>query len=162
MITTFGWKSIVCGCCLGVLTTSAAAAPIPDPLGRGTFVEDVELTLKTKSPNGSSGVLKIKDASDMFVLRITIRAGDYANWHTHTGPGTLINLGPGTLTNVVGDDCMPRTYVPGDAFVDPGVGEPHAARNDSEEDVELLAVFYAVETSPVVPTAGPGGCDFVP
>ena len=159
------WLSIGLGACAALAPLYAAAEhgfPHPELLGRGTFFEDVGVKFKIKGMDGGTEVLQLEDGSDMVVLRITLHAGAIAPWHTHTGPGTLINLGPGTLTNVVGDECMPRMYLPGDAFVDPGVGEPHAARNDSAEDVVLLAVFYGIEGGPVIPATPPEGCDFLP
>lgn len=66
------------------------------------------------------------------------------------------------VTNVVGDDCEPRYYLPNEAFVDPGHGELHAIRNDSNEEVELLIVFFGVEDSPVTPVGGgPNDCEFL-
>ena len=158
------WQRMSVGAFMALAALSAAAEhglPHAELLGRGTFIDDVSATLKVKGTDGATQVLRRKNASDMVVLRITIQAGGIAPWHTHVGPGTLINLGPGTLTNV-GDDCMPRAYIPGDAFVDPGIGEPHAARNDSTEEVVLLAVFYGIEGNPVLPTAGPEECEFLP
>ena len=151
------WRSMGVGACTAMAAFSAVAdhgLPHPELLGRGTFFDAVSAMLKVKGIDGGTQVLHLKDASDMVVLRITIQAGGIAPWHTHTGPGTL--------TNVVGERGLPRMYVPGDAFVDPGIGEPHAARNDSAEEVVLLAVFYGIEGSPVVPTAGPEGCHFLP
>ena len=70
-----------------------------------------------------------------------------------------MNLGPGVLTNFIGEDCEPRLFYPGDAFVDPGHGELHAVRNDSAEDIVLLATFLGVENGPVTPEPEPGDCD---
>lgn len=154
---------------IGIATTPAAVAdhflPHLEVLGFGTFPEDVSATFKVKDLQGGTQVLKLKDASDMFVIRVTIQAGGIAPWHTHDGTGMLINLGPGVVTNVVGDDCEPRYYMENEAFIDPGDGELHAVRNDGEEDVELLIVFFGVEDlAPVVSTGGvgPEGCDFLP
>lgn len=153
----------------GVATAPVAVAdhggPHLDVLGYGTFVEDVSAMFKVKGIGNGTQVLKLKDASDLFVIRVTIPAGQFAGWHTHDGTGMLINLGPGVVTNVVGDDCEPRLYMENEAFVDPGDGELHAVRNDSSEDVELMIVFFGVEDlTPVISTGGQGpeGCDFLP
>jgi hypothetical protein len=131
-------------------------------LGQGTFVEDVSASFTLKGIGEGTTVLKLKDASDMVVLHITIEPGGVGPWHTHGGTGMLINLGPGVVTNAVGDDCEPQYYMPNQAFVDPGDGELHATRNDSQEPVELIAVFYGVEGSPVSPGEPPHDCDFLP
>jgi quercetin dioxygenase-like cupin family protein len=131
-------------------------------LGQGTFVEDVSANFKLKGIGKGTTVLKLKDASDMMVLHITIEPGGIAPWHTHTGTGMLINLGPGVVTNAVGDDCEPHYYLAKDAFVDPGDGELHAVRNDSDDPVELIAVFYGVDGPPVTSGEAPHDCDFLP
>jgi quercetin dioxygenase-like cupin family protein len=137
--------------------------PHPELLGRGTFVEDVSAQFRVKGHTGGTEVLKISDSSDMVVLRISIEAGGIAPWHTHEGTGLLINLGPGTLTNTVGEDCEAHVYLPGDALVDPGHGDLHAVRNDSDQELVLLAVFLGVETAPVIGGIdGPTECSFLP
>jgi quercetin dioxygenase-like cupin family protein len=140
--------------------------PHLDILGRGTFLDEVSATFKLKGVGQGTQVLSFADASDMVVLRVTIEAGGVAPWHTHTGTGLLINMGPGAVTNLVGDDCLPRVFVPGDAFVDPGHGELHGVLNESNEDVELIIVFFGIESgeSPVVSTGGQGpeGCFDIP
>ena len=155
---------------LGLALCGASGVAIADHgfphveiLGNGSFVEKVSASFKVKGLPGGTQVLKMKDASDMYVLRVMIEPGGIAPWHTHTGTGMLINLGPGIVTNVVGDDCEPHFYMPNDAFVDPGDGELHAVRNDSEQDVELIIVFFGVDGGPVTPVpGGPDECDFLP
>jgi hypothetical protein len=102
--------------------------------------------------------VQIRDASDLVVLRITIEAGGIAPWHGHTGTGFLMNLGPGTLTNYLGEECEPRLFYPNDAFIDPGHGELHAVRNDSEQEVVILATFLGVEDEPVISEPEPSSC----
>lgn len=72
-----------------------------------------------------------------------------------------MNLGPGTLTNFLGDDCEPRLFYPGDAFIDSGFGDLHAVRNDSNQEVVILATFVATEGPPVIPEDAPAGCEHV-
>lgn len=153
----------------GMAATPVALAdhglPHLEVLGFGTFPEDVSATFKLKGLDGGTQVLKLQDASDMFVISVTIESGGIAPWHTHDGTGVLINLGPGIVTNVVGDNCEPRYYLPHEAFIDPGDGELHAVRNDSGEEVELLIVFFGVQDlTPVISTGGvgPEGCEFLP
>lgn len=156
---------------LAALLTMSASSPVvladhglphAEILGRGAFVEDVSATFRVKGLGNGSQVLRMQDASDMVVLRVTIEAGGIAPWHTHEGSGMLINLGPGIATNVVGEDCEPHYYMPNEAFADLGHGELHAVRNDSLDEVVLLVVFFGIEGGPVIPSGeGPVGCDFL-
>ena len=135
--------------------------PHPELLGRGTFLDDVGITVRNKVAGRATSVVQMSDSSDLVVLRITIEAGGIAPWHNHTGVGFLVNLGPGVLTNYLGEDCVPRQFIPGDAFVDPGHGDLHAVRNDSNEDVVILATFLGVEGPPVIPEPAPMACGTV-
>lgn len=161
-----GWAALLAA--LLAMTASPPVAladhglPHAEVLGRGTFVEDVSATFRVKGLGAGSQILKMQDASDMVVLRVTIEAGGIAPWHTHEGSGMLINLGPGIATNVVGEDCEPHYYMANEAFADLGQGELHAVRNDSLDEVVLLVVFYGIQGAPVIPSdEGPGGCDFL-
>lgn len=157
-------RAIAGGAVCSALVTLAISVPavadhgLPhvEQLARGEFFDDVAATFRARIGQSTTAV-NLRDASDLVVLRITIEAGGYGPWHTHSGTGFLVNLGPGTLTNVIGKDCTPQLYYPGEAFVDPGVGELHAVRNDSDEEVVLIAVFFGVEDGPVTPA--PGGED---
>lgn len=131
-------------------------------VARAAFVDQVAAKIKSKVGSGRTYVSQVEDASDMVILEITLQAGGTGPWHTHSGGGFLINLGPGTITNVVGEDCEPQQYFPGEAFVDPGEGVLHAVRNDGLEEVVLLAVFFGIEDGPVTPEPGPSGCNFLP
>jgi quercetin dioxygenase-like cupin family protein len=146
---------------IGVLPSAADhGLPHVEPLARGTFTDDVAATIKVKLDGRRTHVRNLRDASDAMVLQITIAPGAHAPWHTHAGPGILVNAGPGTLTNVVADDCVPRDYGPGEAFVDPGHGSLHAARNDSDHDVVLYAMFFGIANGPVIPAPEPpDDCD---
>lgn len=153
----------------GILGTTALALltlpsmadhglPHAELLARGTFLDEVGLTVRNKIAGRQTSVVQMSDSSDVVVLRITIEAGGIAPWHGHTGVGFLVNLGPGVLTNYLGEDCVPRQFYPGDAFVDPGHGDLHAVRNDSTEDVVILATFLGVEGAPVIPEPAPLNC----
>jgi len=135
--------------------------PHIEQLARGAFFDDVAATFRAKVGQSTRAV-NLRDASDLVVLRITIEAGGLGPWHTHSGTGFLVNLGPGTLTNVIGDECMPRQYFPGEAFADPGNGTLHAVRNDSDQEVVLMAVFFGIEDGPVTPAPeGENECAFL-
>ena len=133
-------------------------APIVEPLGRGHFPADVSGHLKTKVGD-KTVVANFKDASDAVFAKITIPVGAETPLHTHSGPALVLNVGPGTLTSAISDDCVTDEYPPGTAFLDPGQGIAHVAVNNSDADVVLYVVFLGVETGPVVPTDSDAGCD---
>ena len=155
-----------------ILTTTALLAtsapskadhglPHPELLGHGMFLDDVGMNLRNKILGRKTHVVQMQQASELFVLRISIEAGGIAPWHNHHGVGFLVNLGPGVLTNYLGEDCEPRLFYPGDAFVDPGHGEFHAVRNDSDQEVVILATFVSTEGPPVIPETAPDECGHV-
>lgn len=135
--------------------------PHPELLGHGTFLDSIGLNVRNKVLGRQTHVVEMQKASELYVLRITIEAGGIAPWHNHHGVGFLVNLGPGVLTNYVGDDCEPRLFFPGDAFIDPGHGDFHAVRNDSDEEIVLIASFVATEGPPVIPATSPDACSHV-
>jgi len=158
-----GWVAVglLCAVCGAMPVAAQNSLPVVEAISRGTFFDSqVAVTVRAKGVT-STDVTHVDDASDVVVLRITIEPGGLAPWHTHSGTGFLVNMGPGTLTNVIGDDCVEQDYYPGHAFIDPGHGEFHAARNLSDEDVVLIATFVGVPGSPVTPAPGPHTCDFL-
>lgn len=157
---------------LGALTTGVLLAtsmpskadhglPHPELLGHGTFLDDIGMTVRNKVLGRKTHVVQMQGASDVFVLRISIEAGGIAPWHNHEGVGFLVNLGPGILTNYLGDDCEPRLFYPGDAFIDPGHGDLHAVRNDSNQEVVIVATFVATAGPPVIPETAPDECGHI-
>jgi quercetin dioxygenase-like cupin family protein len=155
---------------LGVLTLTVGVLPsaadhgLPHavPLARGSFDDAVAAQVRVKLDSQRTHAINVKDASDVVFLEITIHDGAHAPWHTHHGPGFLVNKGPGTLSSVIGDDCIIREYGPGQAFVDHGGGTRHAAFNDSGQDLVLYAVFLGVDNGPVLPADPPPDCDPFP
>lgn len=149
---------------LGVgVVPSAADHGLPHvaPVARGTFTDDVAAKFNVKLDGRRTQVINLKDSSDLVVVQITIHDGARAAWHTHWGPGLLVNMGPGTLTTLFGDDCALRNYPPGTAFVDPGQGTLHAAFNDSGDDLVLYATFLGVKDAPISADP-PADCDPFP
>jgi quercetin dioxygenase-like cupin family protein len=160
-----GIRSIAVVGALGVaiaITANPSAAdhgvPHAEVLTRNTFTDDVAAQFRVKLDGQRTLVRNLNDASDAVVLRITIQDGVVAPWHTHSGPGVLLNTGPGTLTSVLSDDCVARDYPPGTALIDPGQGSLHWATNNSGEDVVLIALFLGVAGGPVIPADPPAEC----
>lgn len=148
---------------VGVLPSAADhGLPHPVPLARGSFDDAVAAQVRVKLDNQRTHAINVKDASDVVFLEITIHDGARVPWHAHSGPGLLVNKGPGTLSSVFGDDCVVREYGPGQAFVDHGGGTLHAAFNDSGSDLVVYAVFLGVDNGPVLPADPPPDCDVLP
>ena len=179
MKKSLSYLSILGAAALGGFSLPSSAdhgLPHVETLSRGTFLDKVGITIRYKLEGGQSNddwrhghkdrqgdrhrsnVIAIRDASDLVVLRITIQPGGIAPWHGHTGSGLLVNIGPGTLTNYVGEACEPRLIYPGEAFVDPGSDMLHAVKNNSAQDVVLVATFIGVEGAPVTPEPQPDEC----
>lgn len=135
--------------------------PVPtvEPLGRGQFTDHVSGHLKTQVDGGRTLVTNFKDASDAVFAKITIPAGAEAPLHTHSGPAFILNIGPGTLTSAITEDCVSADYPPGTAFIDPGDGVTHVAVNTSNAAVVLYAIFLAVESAPVIPADSHTDCN---
>lgn len=120
-------------------------------LARGGFVEPTDV--KIKSTLGDvKRVMVVNGSADVLVQNVTIAPGTQTGWHSHHGP-VLVIVTAGTMTLYQGDDptCTGETYSVGEAFVDPGQGNVHNARNEGTDGVSLYATFFDVP-----PGAGPG------
>jgi len=144
---------------LGEAATADDLAPVVEALGRGTFVSEVSGELVSVLDGAQSIGGGFDDASDIVFAKITIPAGGEAPWHTHTGPALVLNVGPGTLSSALTEACVVQEVAPGTAFLDPGDGTPHAAANNSDEEVVLYVAFLGVVENPVVGAEHSDGCD---
>jgi quercetin dioxygenase-like cupin family protein len=146
----------------GALAAVMLAAPALATMGSGvTGVFLADSTLEEK--------IKIKEhgPSDLVFQRVTIAPGGHTGWHTHPG-AALAAVTAGTVTLYQGDDrkCRPQVYTAGQAFVDPGHGNVHIARNEGDVPVEIYVAYTGVPAgSP--PSAvridvnpAPGNCEF--
>lgn len=148
---------------VGVLPSGAVhGGPHVSQLGRGTFTDDVGVTVKVKLDGRATNVVNMRDASDVVFAEITVPDGAAFPWHSHPGAVLLANNGPGTFTYVNASDCVLRTYGPGEAFVDPGQGNVHTGFNDSGQDLILHAVFLDVANGLSLPADAPEDCDPFP
>ena len=93
------------------------------------------------------------------VAHFTFGPNSSTGWHTHPGK-TLVTVKSGTFTVYHAQDCEPRVYGPGDAFVElPST--VHVGRNETGTDVELGVVFFGVPIggSPRVDQPQPKDCE---
>jgi quercetin dioxygenase-like cupin family protein len=145
-------------------------APPPPPIAvelltpRSEFTDDVRMQTRLKyAEGGPTHIISTKDASHTVVAKLTVQPGARFPWHTHHGP-VVVNVARGSFVYVNADDCVPRPYAAGTAFVDPGHGNVHSAYNPSVSEVTVLyATFYeAPAQGPLTITEGvlpPTGCD---
>jgi quercetin dioxygenase-like cupin family protein len=145
------------------LATPGAGVLEAPVLGRGSFSDDVGIKFMLKG-NGGTQIINAKDPSEAFVQKIVIAPGGHTGWHTHPGPVVVV-VASGALTYYPADDptCTGITYPAGSAFVDPGHGHVHIARNLGSTNLEFYATYF--EVPPGVGTQridapDPGHCDF--
>jgi quercetin dioxygenase-like cupin family protein len=122
--------------------------PVPPILvealtARHEFGDIVAIQVRNRAEGRPTTVLNLHDASRIAVLRITIQPGARFPWHTHPGP-VLVAVVEGEMTYMYADDCVPRVYPAGGAFVDPGFDNVHAAFNHGEVPMVLVATFLGV------------------
>ncbi len=150
-----------------VLTGIAVATPgsgvISAPiLARGGFADTVDMRFKI-THEGRNAVVNVKDAADTVVQQIQLDAGGQTGWHSHPGPVVVV-VKSGALTLYEGDDptCAGHTYTAGQTFVDPGQGNVHIGRNESDVVTELFVTYFDVPAggSPRLDASDPGNCPF--
>lgn len=129
-------------------------------LARGAFAEATDLKIKSML-GGVGRVMHVKNSADVIVQNVTIDPGTQTGWHSHHGPVVVV-VAAGTMTLYQADDpsCTGETYTVGEAFVDPGQGNVHNARNEGSVGVQLLATYFDVPpgAGPGIPGTNPGTC----
>ena len=146
----------------GYALPAAAQAPpgvTPEPLTlRSVFVDPISLKFKIKLDGGATHVVDVQDPSRTVVVRYTVAPRAAFPWHSHAGP-VVVSMVSGALTYVGAEDCVPRTYAAGQAFVDPGQGHVHTAFNPTNAPTVFVATFFdAPAEGPLLIPAAPGGC----
>ena len=136
---------------LGTEPSQADTTPsiTPEPLTdhRHEFTDDVRAQVRAKPDGRPMGVANLRDASNLAVVEITIEPGAQFPWHTHPGP-VLVAVkdgageGDAAFVFVFADDCEPRPYEVGQAFIDLGK-DVHMAYNPSDQDTVVIAIFLA-------------------
>ena len=75
----------------------------------------------------------------------------------------MVVVKSGTLTLYSGDDpsCHGTAYTAGKAFVDPGDGHVHIARNEGADPAEVWVTYLLpADALPRLDAADPGNCSF--
>ena len=132
--------------------TSREQASVDRAMGFGASViaphatvpEEVATRIRIVYGQGDRVVAELADASTLVVAEVSWEPGGTTGWHTHPGP-VLVNVTEGALEVVNARDCVSRRYEAGQAFIDPGQGNVHAAMNASDTDrAAAIATFLGV------------------
>ncbi|HEX6309766.1 MAG TPA: hypothetical protein VFZ69_16450 [Longimicrobiales bacterium] len=131
------------------LDNTAHLVPIlAEPLTlRHQFTDDVAVQVRVKPDGRSTEVINMRDASNTAVVRFTVQPGVRFPWHSHPGL-VIVSVTQGELIFVYADDCEPRSYPMGTAFVDPGFGNVHYAFNPTAGETIIVATFLGVPPAP--------------
>ncbi|HEX2171075.1 MAG TPA: cupin domain-containing protein [Dehalococcoidia bacterium] len=118
--------------------------PIVETVARSEFIDDVSAQFKLRlAGTKPQNVIRVPNASEVAVVRITFRPGDRIGWHTHPGPAiAVVEQGELTITNAT--DCVARPYAAGQAFLDPGTPNIHRADNFGTTDAVVHVTYLAV------------------
>jgi quercetin dioxygenase-like cupin family protein len=113
--------------------------------GPAMFTGDVSASFKVRYDQGRTLTANLpRGASNTMTVEVTWQADGTSGWHTHPGP-VIVNVTEGQVIVTNANDCRPRTYGPGQAFVDPGQGNVHIASNASGTDqAKAVATFFGV------------------
>lgn len=127
------------------------------PLARGDFLDDVNVTFRIKVGRAPANVVQVRNPSDALVAQITFQPGGSVGWHTHHGP-VIVTVASGALSVINASDCVRRVYAAGKAFVDPGQGNVHVGYNATEGQTVIYATFLDVPAGQpaTIPAANPG------
>lgn len=102
-----------------------------------TFPDEVGAALGVDYEDGLEDSAFLHDASTVLIVRGTIEPGGTSGWHVDRGPviGVIVE---GEVTVTFENDCVPRTYAAGEAFVATG---RHADLIENESDTERVVAY---------------------
>ncbi|ELZ00305.1 cupin [Natrialba chahannaoensis JCM 10990] len=105
-----------------------------------SFTDDVAATFEvTYDDADESIVVDLEDASTVILAEATWEADAESGWHRHPGM-SIVRMIEGEIEHTMEDDCVPRTYSAGDAWIDPG----HVHKADSEEGAVAHVTFLGI------------------
>ena len=118
------------------------------------FVDDVATTFEITYPDADEPVVvEFDDAATVVTAEATWEEGAESGWHRHPGM-SIVQMVEGEIEHMM-DDCVPRTYSAGDAWIDPG----HVHRADSEEGAFARITFLGTpEGEPLTEWVEPVDC----
>lgn len=129
-------------------------------LGRAPFADPVDLKIRA-TVGGRKRTIQVRESAETVVQHIVVQPGGFTGWHTHPGPAVALVV-EGSLTLYQGKDprCRGFEYGPSEAFIDPGQGNVHGARNEGSVPAVVYITYFDVPagTSPLTPAENPGNC----
>ncbi|MEP6261129.1 MAG: hypothetical protein ABJ092_06095 [Gillisia sp.] len=127
----------------------APHAPFPDDLS-------VQFRLKFED-GGRTNVRNLNDASTMVVAEVQWdQEGSTSGWHMHPGIA-LVSMTEGEIEVVWENECIPRIYRAGDAFLDPGKIHKATSINGG---AKAIATFLGIPNGqPATIWVAPRDCD---
>jgi quercetin dioxygenase-like cupin family protein len=142
--------SLACAALVGI-ASAVQATPALDATSltivRGTFA-GIDTTNRTDIAPGPEtrfwqARMRMKGATDVYVVQNTVAAGGTLGWHTHPGP-SLIFVKSGTATEYRSDDpsCTPHVYQAGQSSIVDGGSDVHVIRNEGMEPLVTVVVAF--------------------
>ena len=106
---------------------------------------------------------KVKGLTTLIMQEITIQPGGHTGWHTHGGMA-FASIVAGTLTLFAEDaPCVGTPYAAGTAFLDPGGGHVHIARNLGADPITVRVQYVLPNGAPVrIDAPAPAGAELCP
>ncbi|HST09043.1 MAG TPA: cupin domain-containing protein [Terriglobales bacterium] len=88
-----------------------------------------------------SAELEVEGATDFVQQDVMLAPGGFSGWHSHPGP-VIITVKSGTATWYSADDqdCTPKVYPTGSAFIEPA-NVHHYVANEGSDNLELLPTY---------------------
>ena len=146
----------------GVSFATPPSGVVGTIMARAGFKDPVAITLKVQGGHGHKNI-QVRNAAETVMQKIVIAPGGTTGWHSHPGPAVAL-VQSGELTLYAADDrtCTGNAYPAGRAFVDPGQGHVHNARNLGAVPVEVWVTYFDVPPGETVriDKPAPGTCSF--
>ena len=163
-------KLLVSGAITAMAATALAGGAFATPgssaagtvLARAAFTDRVDFGFRFKH-DGETKTINVLHTNDTVMQQIVFGPGGYTGWHSHPGPAIAL-VKSGELTLYSGDDpnCEGHPYGVGQAFIDPGQGHIHMARNLTNQTTEVWVTYLDVPPGQSVrlDATDPGNCVF--
>jgi quercetin dioxygenase-like cupin family protein len=162
------WFAVIAATSLAALAGAVSATPgsgtTATVIARAAFADAVDLKLEIKDDHRGRDVIQVRNAGDTVIQQIVFAANGLSGWHSHPGPAIIL-IKSGQLTFYSADDpgCTGRTFLAGQAFIEPP-GLVHFARNESSSQIAEVGVTYfdvpPGSASPRIDEPNPGNCPF--
>jgi quercetin dioxygenase-like cupin family protein len=146
---------VAVGLAVGVVSAAQPARPVATTVATGTLPTPAHTVIVAQGEMGT--IAGVADVREVRVVKFELAPGGAFPWHQHPGPVWAL-VTRGTLT-YYSAACEAHAYPAGSAFLDPG-NVTHTARNEGDEQVEVIATFMfpAGAEAASVPHPAPVSC----